>query len=61
LSAQERRVLSLLASGRSNPEIAQELVVSVNTVKTQLKQIYRKLGATSRCDASAHARSLNLV
>ncbi len=48
LSAQERRVLSLLASGRSNPEIAQELVVSVNTVKTQLKQIYRKLGATTR-------------
>jgi len=35
LSPQEQRVLRLLAAGRSNPEIAQELIVSVNTVKTQ--------------------------
>lgn len=61
LSPQEQRVLALLAADRSNAEIAAELVVSVNTVKTQLKSIYRKLNATSRQDACAVARRLDLV
>jgi LuxR family transcriptional regulator, maltose regulon positive regulatory protein len=60
LSPQEQRVLRLLAGGRSNPEIAQELVVSVNTIKTQLKQIYRKLRVTSRQEACAMAEQLRL-
>jgi LuxR family maltose regulon positive regulatory protein len=58
LSRQEQRVLGLLASGCSNAEIAAALVVSVNTVKTQLKQIYRKLQVSSRRQAQALAAHL---
>jgi LuxR family maltose regulon positive regulatory protein len=61
LSPQERRVLRLLAAGLSNPEIARELVVSTNTVKTQLQSIYRKLNVNNREDASDVARELNLI
>jgi LuxR family maltose regulon positive regulatory protein len=57
LSVQEGRVLRLLARGYSNPEIARELVVSVNTVKAHLKSIYRKLGVGNRLEAGAQARS----
>ena len=58
LSPQERRVLGLLVAGRTNPEIARELVVSLNTVKTQVKSIYRKLNISSRHEASEVARRL---
>jgi LuxR family maltose regulon positive regulatory protein len=61
LSAQEERVLRLLAGGLSNQEIAQELIVSLNTVKTQVKSIYRKLQVHSRREARNAARRLNLV
>jgi len=61
LSPQERRVLRLLAAGRSNPEIAQELIVSVNTVKTQVQSIYRKLNVKSRWEARDAAQNLKLV
>lgn len=60
LSMQEKRVLELLAAGRTNPEIAQELVVSVNTVKDHVKHLYRKLGVSNRLQASEAARSLKL-
>src|SRR5579859_1635090 len=52
LSPQEQRVLRLLTTGRSNPEIARELVVSVNTIRTQVQSIYRKLGVNNRVEAS---------
>lgn len=61
LSPQERRVLRLLATGRSNPEIANELVVSVNTIKTQVQSIYYKLGVNSRQEAREAAHKLRLV
>jgi LuxR family maltose regulon positive regulatory protein len=61
LSGQEQRVLRLLAAGRSNLEIAQELIVSVNTVKTQVQSIYRKLNVKSRMEASEAARRLKLL
>jgi LuxR family transcriptional regulator, maltose regulon positive regulatory protein len=61
LSPQEQRVLRLLAAGRSNPEIAQELVVSVNTVKTQVQSIYRKLNVKSRWEARDAASHLKLL
>ncbi len=61
LSPQERRVLRLLAAGLSNPEIANELVVSVNTIKTQVQSIYYKLGVNSRQEAREAARRLRLV
>ncbi len=61
LSAQEQRVLRLLAIGRSNREIAQDLVVSVNTVKDHAKHLYRKLGVSNRLQASEAARHLKLI
>jgi ATP/maltotriose-dependent transcriptional regulator MalT len=51
-------VLRLLPTLLSYPEIAGELFVSVNTVKTHVKTIYRKLDATSRRDAVTRAREL---
>ncbi len=60
LSPQESRVLRLLVAGLSNPEIARELVVSPNTIKTQLKSIYRKLNVGAREEAAAVARTLKL-
>jgi LuxR family maltose regulon positive regulatory protein len=53
-------VLRLLAAGRSNTEIARELVVSTNTIKTHVKNIYRKLGVSTREEARGAARELNL-
>ena len=60
LSAQEQRVLRLLAAGRSNPEIARELFVSVNTVKDHVKSLYRKLNVRNRLEATEAARLLRL-
>jgi LuxR family maltose regulon positive regulatory protein len=57
LSPQEQRVLRLLAAGRTNPEIADHLIVSVNTVKAHLKNIYRKLGVRNRMQAVQRATS----
>lgn len=61
LSGREIEVLRLVAAGRSNQEIAQALIVSPNTVKTHLKNIYAKLGAASRTQAIARARELGLL
>jgi LuxR family maltose regulon positive regulatory protein len=61
LSSQEQKVLCLLAAGSSNPEIAQTLVVSVTTVRTQVQSIYRKLGVSNRVAASELARRLRLL
>lgn len=61
LSPQEARVLRLLAAGQSRQEIARELVVSINTVKTHLQRIYQKLNITNRQEARAAARSLHLL
>jgi LuxR family maltose regulon positive regulatory protein len=60
LTPQEARVLRLLAAGLSNPEIARELIVSVNTVKTQVQSIFRKLQVNNRHEARDAARHLNL-
>jgi LuxR family maltose regulon positive regulatory protein len=61
LSPQEQRVLKLLVAGRSNQEIAQELVVSINTVKDHVKHLYRKLGVSTRLQASSAAHYLKLL
>ncbi|GCE28333.1 hypothetical protein KDA_38170 [Dictyobacter alpinus] len=61
LSAQEQRVLTLLVAGRSNPEIAEMLIVSVNTVKAHIKSLYRKLGVTNRVEAGEVARRDQLI
>jgi LuxR family maltose regulon positive regulatory protein len=61
LSPQELRVLRLLAAGRSNREIADELIVSVNTVRSHVQGIYRKLTVNNRVAASEMARHLHLL
>ena len=61
LSQQEQRVLRLFAAGLSREEIAGELIVSVNTVKTHLQRVYRKLNVTSRAEARETAKQLNLL
>jgi LuxR family transcriptional regulator, maltose regulon positive regulatory protein len=61
LSEREQSILRYLPTMMSNQEIAGELLVSVNTVKTHLKAIYRKLDAPSRRDAVDTARKLELI
>ena len=61
LSRQEQRVLRLLVAGRTYAEMAQELIVSPNTVKTQISSIYRKLGVSRRAEAIAMASRLHLL
>jgi LuxR family maltose regulon positive regulatory protein len=61
LSEREAAVLSYLPTMLSNKEIATELFVSVNTVKTHVRSIYRKLGARNRRDAVVEAQARDLV
>jgi LuxR family maltose regulon positive regulatory protein len=61
LSPRERAVLRFLPTMMSNQEIACELFVSVNTVKTHLKAIYRKLDVADRREAVRRARMLDLL
>ena len=61
LSERELEVLTLLASGRPNKEVARDLFLSVGTVKTHTNNIYRKLGVRNRAEALARARSLKLI
>jgi LuxR family transcriptional regulator, maltose regulon positive regulatory protein len=61
LTAAELRLLPLLSTHLSFPEIAAELFVSRSTIKTQVLSIYRKLGASSRNHAVGRARELGLL
>ena len=61
LTGAELRLLPLLTTHLSFREIAEELFVSRNTVKTQAISVYRKLNASSRSEAIARARDLGLV
>ncbi|MBZ2198805.1 response regulator [Occultella gossypii] len=61
LSRRETEVLTLVAAGRSNQQIARELFISEATVKSHLVHIFTKLGVDSRTAATAAARSLGLI
>jgi len=61
LSSREGEVLRFLPTMMSNADIASELYVSVNTVKTHVKSIYRKLEVTRRQDAVRRARQLHIL
>lgn len=61
LSNAELRILPLLEHGASRAAIAEELFLSVNTVKTHMRSIYRKLGASNREVAVARARMAGLL
>jgi DNA-binding NarL/FixJ family response regulator len=61
LSGREGEVLRLIAAGRSNSEIAEELVISYNTVIRHVSNIYAKLGASNRAEAVDFAHRNHLL
>jgi DNA-binding NarL/FixJ family response regulator len=61
LTRREREVLALVAAGRSNREIASELVVSPHTIHRHVANILRKLGEPTRAAAAARAARDGLV
>lgn len=61
LSDRELEVLRLIAAGQSNEEIAEQLIISLGTVKAHTSNIYRKLDVRGRAQAIVKARELNLV
>jgi len=61
LSERELEVLSLIAAGYANKEIAAELVISLGTVKRHISNIYHKLDTGSRTQAVAKGRELDLI
>jgi len=60
-SPAELAVLRGLAAGLSRREIGQQLYISLNTVKTHTRELYRKLGVSSQADAVARAEALGLL
>lgn len=60
LTRRELVVLSHLSDDVTLDDVARELFVSRNTVKTQVRSVYRKLGISTRAEAVDHARRLGL-
>jgi DNA-binding NarL/FixJ family response regulator len=60
LTPRELEILRAVATGRSNKEIAHELVLSVHTVERHVANVYRKIGARNRAEAAAYATRLRL-
>ena len=60
LTTRETDVLRLLAEFCSNEEIAADLVLSLNTVKTHMRSLFQKLSVTRRADAVRRGRALGL-
>ena len=61
LSDREREVLTLIASGATNREIAERLYLSPHTVKEHASAVYRKLGVKNRAEAARRAERLGLT
>ncbi len=61
LTPREREILALVAAGRSNGEIGQQLFISAKTVSVHVSNVMAKLGAGSRTEASALARRAGLI
>lgn len=60
-SDRELDVLLFVCHGYPNSEIAEQLGITLNTVKTHLKNIYAKLGVNNRTQAAAEAKLLNII
>jgi ATP/maltotriose-dependent transcriptional regulator MalT len=61
LTAREREILGLLAAGKTNPQIAAQLIIGAGTVKTHTLNIYRKLEVANRTQAIVRAQELGLL
>jgi LuxR family maltose regulon positive regulatory protein len=61
LSVRELEVLQALAQGASNQQIAQELVIAIDTVKRHVSHIFSKLGVNNRVQAIKQAQSLGIL
>jgi len=61
LSSRELEVLHLMALGRTNQEIARQLIVAPGTVKAHAASIYRKLGVANRTEAVARAGQIGIL
>jgi DNA-binding NarL/FixJ family response regulator len=61
LSKREKEILQLIAQGYSNKEIAEQLFLSVKTIETHRRSIYRKLGLKNRVQATSYAIHHGLV
>jgi DNA-binding CsgD family transcriptional regulator len=61
LSEREREILRLVASGLSNQQIANQLGISVNTVKVHLRNVFSKIGVASRTEATMYAVRAGIV
>ena len=54
LTEREKEVLELIIQGKSNPQIANELILSIHTVKAHLESIYKKLGVHNKVQAAIY-------
>jgi DNA-binding CsgD family transcriptional regulator len=61
LTAREAEILRLIADGRSSSDISRELTLSIRTVGRHITNIYGKIGARTRADATAYAIRNDLV
>jgi predicted ATPase/DNA-binding CsgD family transcriptional regulator len=61
LTAREREILGLIAAGKTNPQIAAQLIIGAGTVKTHTLNIYRKLEVANRTQAIVRAQELGLL
>lgn len=61
LTAREREILGLIATGKTNPQIAEQLIIGAGTVKTHTLNIYRKLEVANRTQAIVRAQALGLL
>ena len=61
LTEREKEVLELIIQGKSNPQIANELILSIHTVKAHLESIYKKLGVHNKVQAAIFAVINNLI
>jgi len=61
LTLRDRELLALLAKGLSNEQIAEELFIGIETVRTHLQHLFRRLGVSNRAEAAEHAVPLGLA